>query len=53
MNVFLVEDSALLRSRLETMLAAIPGGVAHGARGFFDKSQELDSLRSALAAAAA
>jgi two-component system response regulator EvgA len=119
MNVFLVEDSALLRSRLETMLAAIPGAltVGHaagaqdaiqailaqrpdvvvldihleqgngfdvlqalqqaalktsvfvltnypndayrrkaeglGARGFFDKSQELDSLRSALAAAAA
>jgi DNA-binding NarL/FixJ family response regulator len=119
MNVFLVEDSTLLRSRLEAMLAAIPGArtVGHatgandaiqailaqrpdavvldihldqgngfdvlqalqraalqtavfvltnypndayrrkaeslGARGFFDKSAELDRLRAALAGAAA
>ncbi len=119
MTVFLVEDSHLLRSRLETMLAAIPGartvGYAAGAQdaiqailaqrpdvvvldihleqgngfdvlqalqkaamktavfvltnypndayrrkaqtlgasGFFDKSSELDGLRSALAQAAA
>jgi DNA-binding NarL/FixJ family response regulator len=118
MKVFLVEDSALLRSRLETLLAAIPGArtvgyaagandavqailaqrpdvvvldihleqgngfdvlqalqnaalptrvfvltnypndayrrKAHslGAQGFFDKSKELEALRSALAAAA-
>jgi DNA-binding NarL/FixJ family response regulator len=117
MRVFLVEDSALLRSRLETLLQAIPGAraVGHasgasdavqailaqrpdavvldihleqgngfdvlqalqqaglqtrvfvltnypneayrrkaaslGARGFFDKSHELDALRAALAAA--
>jgi DNA-binding NarL/FixJ family response regulator len=117
MKVFLVEDSALLRSRLETLLAAIPGArtVGHaagaddavqailaqrpdavvldihleqgngfdvlqalqkaeskaavyvltnypneayrrkaqalGARGFFDKSSELEALRAALAAA--
>ncbi len=30
MNVFLVEDSPLLRSRLEPMLAAIPGARAAG-----------------------
>lgn len=119
MNVFLVEDSALLRGRLEAMLAAIPGmrTVGHasgadeavreilaarpdavvldihlaqgngfdvlrglraaafapaiyvltnypldgyrqsaqrlGARGFFDKSNEIAQLRDALAAGAA
>ena len=119
MKVFIVEDSDLLRSRLETMLEAIPGAraVGHasgandaiqailaqrpdavvldihleqgngfdvlqalqkapfatavfvltnypndayrrkaqslGARGFFDKSGQLDALRAALAAAAA
>ena len=119
MRVFLVEDSPLLRSRLEGMVAAIPGAQngghasgaqqaiqailaqqpeavvldihldqgngfdvlkalqqaaapsavfvltnypneayrrkaqALGARGFFDKSSELDGLRAALAAAAA
>jgi DNA-binding NarL/FixJ family response regulator len=118
MRVFLVEDSALLRARLETLLSAIPGArtIGHaagasdaiqailaqrpdavvldihldqgngfdvlaalqnsapdtavfvltnypneayrrkaqalGARGFFDKSHELDGLRAALAAAA-
>ena len=117
MRIFLVEDSALLRGRLEAMLAAIPGirTVGHasgakdaisgilaarpdavvldihlaegngfdvlrglraaafapaiyvltnypldgyrqtaerlGARGFFDKSNEIDQLRDALAAA--
>lgn len=119
MQVFLVEDSALLRSRLQAMLAAIPGAraIGHasgaadaiqailaqrpdavvldihleqgngfdvlqalqkaalktavfvltnypneayrrkaeslGARGFFDKSHELEALRAALAGAAA
>ena len=119
MKVFLVEDSSLLRERLETMLAAIPGlqTVGHasgakeavvgilaarpdavvldihlaegngfdvlrglraagfapaiyvltnypldgyrksaerlGARGFFDKSNDIDQLRDALAAGAA
>jgi DNA-binding NarL/FixJ family response regulator len=46
MNVFLVEDSALLRSRLETLLGAIPGARAVGhAAGADDAIQAILAQR--------
>ena len=46
MRVFLVEDSALLRSRLETMLASIPGARTVGhASGATDAIQAILAQR--------
>ena len=64
--MFLVEDSPLLRERLEALLTTIPGvrvvyvltnfandgyrraAERLGARGFFDKSNDIGRLREAL-----
>ena len=46
MNVFIVEDSPILRSRLEAMIAAIPGARAVGyAEGADDAVRQILALR--------